>query len=224
MKNKIILCMCVFLLLNSCNSDHDTGATLKKYADKTKNEYINEIKNLMAATKESIDKDEMLPAKPANQNPESGKNKEKAFEIDSRAFNFINSFLTDDEFNKFVTIFHKPKLQSPNKVLNSIAILELNIEQTINQLYSKKDALSKADTSDLEKIKNSLEQLSSIRKFFSKSIKQILLDYQKNKNSIQTEDSKLEEYLGTTLNQFNDKKKEAGNLKNTILSISIPAV
>ncbi|APS99293.1 blasticidin-S acetyltransferase (plasmid) [Borreliella mayonii] len=70
----------------------------------------------------------------------------------------------------------------------------------------------------MEKIKNSLKQLPSIRKFFSKNIKQILLDYQKNKNSIQTEDSKLEEYLGMTLNQFNKKNKGVRNLKNTILS------
>nr|WP_235633208.1 virulence associated lipoprotein [Borreliella mayonii] len=115
-------------------------------------------------------------------------------------------------------MFNKPTLQSPGKALNSIAILELNLEQTINHLCSKKDALDKTNTSDLEKIKNSLKQLPSIRKFFSKNIKQILLDYQKNKNSIQTEDSKLEEYLGMTLNQFNKKNKGVRNLKNTILS------
>ncbi|MDO7256763.1 CRASP family complement regulator-acquiring lipoprotein [Borreliella burgdorferi] len=109
-------------------------------------------------------------------------------------------------------------------MLNSIAILELNLEKTINHLDLKKDALNKANTLDLEKIKNSLKQLFSIRKFFSTSIKQILLDYQKNTNSIKTEDSKLEEYLGTILNQFNEKNKEVGNLKNTILSIPIPTL
>ncbi|AXK69719.1 hypothetical protein BbuMM1_I110 (plasmid) [Borreliella burgdorferi] len=51
-----------------------------------------------------------------------------------------------------------------------------------------------------------------------------MLDYQKNTNSIKTEDSKLEEYLGTILNQFNEKNKEVGNLKNTILSIPIPTL
>ncbi|WP_418885136.1 CRASP family complement regulator-acquiring lipoprotein [Borreliella carolinensis] len=221
MKNKIILFMCVFLLLNSCNSDHDAEAVFKKHGDKIKTEYINEIKNLIATTKESIDKDELPLTNRANQKLVNSKNEEKAFEIDSRAFGFINSFLTDNEFNEFAKIFHKPQLQSPNKVLNSIAILELNIEQTINRLDSKKYTLDRTSTSDLEKIKNSLKQLFSIRKFFSKSIKQILLDYQKNINSIKTEDSKLEEYLGTKLNRFNEKKKEAGNLKNTILSINI---
>nr|WP_267128494.1 CRASP family complement regulator-acquiring lipoprotein [Borrelia maritima] len=38
-------------------------------------------------------------------------------------------------------------------------------------------------------------------------MKQILLDYQKNKNSIKTENSKLEECLNTTLNRFNEEKK-----------------
>nr|WP_323368339.1 CRASP family complement regulator-acquiring lipoprotein [Borrelia maritima] len=65
-------------------------------------------------------------------------------------------------------MFHKPKLQSPGKILNSIAILELNIEQTINQLESKKDALDKAYTLDLEKIKNSLEQLILYKEIFFK--------------------------------------------------------
>ncbi|PRQ94636.1 blasticidin-S acetyltransferase [Borreliella burgdorferi] len=182
------------------------------------------MKNLIAIDKESIDKNELLRAKPENQKPANNKNEEKAFKIDSRAFDFINSFLTDDEFNEFEKIFHKPKLQSHGKILNSIAILELNLEKTINHLDLKKDALNKANTLDLEKIKNSLKQLFSIRKFFSTSIKQILLDYQKNTNSIKTEDSKLEEYLDTILNQFNEKNKEVGNLKNTILSIPIPTL
>ncbi|MCD2401578.1 virulence associated lipoprotein [Borreliella bissettiae] len=218
MKNKIILFMCVFSLLSSCNSGHDTKAAIKKHPNKTKSDYINEIKTLISTTKESIDKSEPPLTNPANQKPVNGKNGGKAFEIDSRAFNFINSFLTDDEFDQFEKIFHKPALQLTNKVLNSIAILELNLEQIINHLNSKKDALDKATALDLKKIKNSLEQLLSIRKFFSTKIKQILLDYQKNKNSIQTEDSKLQEYLSIILNQFNEKNKEAGNLKNTISS------
>ncbi len=37
MKNKIILCMCVFSLLNSCNFDNDAETATKKHADKIKN-------------------------------------------------------------------------------------------------------------------------------------------------------------------------------------------
>ncbi|ACN93538.1 CRASP family complement regulator-acquiring lipoprotein (plasmid) [Borreliella finlandensis] len=214
MKNNIILCMCVFLLLNSCTVNHDTETKIKKHADKTKNEYINEIKNLIATTKESIDKRKLLQSKPADQNLVDDKNNKKVFEIDKRAFDFINSFLTNDEFNKFATIFNKPTLKSPGKVLNSIAILELNLEQVIIHLGSKKDALDKANTSDLEKIKNSLEQLFSIRIFFSTIIKRILLDHQNNKNS-----KSEETYFDTIYNQFNEKNKEVGNLRKTILSL-----
>ncbi|QFI15014.1 virulence associated lipoprotein (plasmid) [Borrelia sp. CA_690] len=223
MKNNIILCMCVFLLLNSCTANHDTETRIKKHVNKTKNEYINEIKDLIATTKESIDKRKLLQAKPVDQNPVDDKNNKKVFEIDQRAFNFINSFLTDDEFNKFVTIFHKPTLKSPGKVLNSIAILELNIEQVINHLGSKKETLDKTKTLDLEKIKNSLEQLFSIRNFFSTIIKKVLLDHQNNENSIKPDDSKSETYFDTIYNQFNEKNKETVNLKKTILSIPIQA-
>ncbi|MCD2393526.1 virulence associated lipoprotein [Borreliella burgdorferi] len=103
-------------------------------------------------------------------------------------------------------------------------MLELNLEKTINHLDLKNDALNKASSLDLEKIKNSLEQLFSIRNFFSTIIKRVLLDHQNNENSIKPDDSKLEEYLGTILNQFNEKNKEVGNLKNTILSIPIPTL
>ncbi|MBB6208460.1 virulence associated lipoprotein [Borreliella lanei] len=224
MKNNIILCMCVFLLLNSCTANHDTKPEIKKHVDKTKNEYINEIKNLIATTKESIDKRKLLQAKPVDQNLVNDKNNKKVFEIDKRAFDFINSFLTDDEFNKFSTIFHKTKLKSPGKVLNSIAILELNIEQVINHLDLKKETLDKANTSDLENIKNSLEKLFSIRNFFSTIIKRILLDHQNNENSIKLDDSKSETYFNTIYNQFNEKNKKVRNLKKTILSMPIPAL
>ncbi len=73
MKNNIILCMCVFLLLNSCTANHEAEAKIKKHVDKTKNEYINEIKNLIAIDKESIDKNELLRAKPENQKPANNK-------------------------------------------------------------------------------------------------------------------------------------------------------
>uniref|UniRef100_UPI001CB701B5 virulence associated lipoprotein n=1 Tax=Borreliella bavariensis TaxID=664662 RepID=UPI001CB701B5 len=122
------------------------------------------------------------------------------------------------------TIFHKPKLQSPGQILNSIAILELNLERIINHLSLETDALDKVKISDLKKIGNSLEQFFSIRTIVSTEIKQILLDYRENKNSIKTDDSKLETYLSEKLNRFNEKKKENDNLKTTILSISISGI
>ncbi len=88
----------------------------------------------------------------------------------------------------------------------------------------KKDALDKAKISDLQKIKNSLKQLFSIRKFFAKTIKQILLDYQKNKKSIKTDDSKSNSYFDTLSNQLNEKNKEVKNLRTTIVSTPIPNI
>ncbi|WP_244427560.1 virulence associated lipoprotein [Borreliella valaisiana] len=70
-------------------------------------------------------------------------------------------------------------------------------------------------------MKNSLGQLFSIRKIFSTAIKQLLLDYQKNRSFIKTDDSKLKTYFDVMLNRFNEKSKEANNLKTVILSISI---
>ncbi len=36
MKNNIILCMCVFLLLNSCSADNDTETAIKNILIKQK--------------------------------------------------------------------------------------------------------------------------------------------------------------------------------------------
>lgn len=225
--------MYVFLLLNSCSADHDTETAIKKHIDKaksshinkTKNIYIDEIKNLIEIPKATIDKNKISPIKPEEQKTVDSQADGEIFTIDTRAFDFISTFLAENEIDEFITIFNKPKQKSiAAKVLNTIAILELEVEKTINHLFLKKDALDKAKISDLKKIKNSLEQLFSIRKFFSKTIKQILLDYQKNKNSIKTDDSQLNSYLDTLSNQLNEKNKEVNNLRTTILSTPIPNI
>ncbi|WP_421136287.1 CRASP family complement regulator-acquiring lipoprotein (plasmid) [Borreliella yangtzensis] len=233
MKNNIILCMYVFLLLNSCSADHDTETAIKKHIDKaksshinkTRNIYIDEIKNLIEIPKATTDKNKISPIKPEGQKTVDSQVDGEILTIDKRAFDFISTFLAENEIDEFITIFNKPKQKSiAAKVLNTIAILELEVEKTINHLFLKKDTLDKAKTLDLKKIKNSLEQLFSIRDFFSKTVKQILLDYQKNKNSIKTDDSQLNSYFDTLLNQLNEKNKEVNNLKTTILSIPIPNI
>ncbi|PRR05684.1 hypothetical protein CV685_05680 [Borreliella burgdorferi] len=110
----------------------------------------------MAASKEIIEKRTLQQTEPTDQEPVDNKNWEEVFDINKKTYDFINSFLTNAEFNIFATILNKPK-QSPSKMLNNIAILELNLEETINYLDSKKDVLDKVNTLDLEKIKNSLE-------------------------------------------------------------------
>ncbi|WP_210378124.1 virulence associated lipoprotein [Borreliella garinii] len=225
MKNNIILCMCVFLLLNSCSADHDTETAIKKHINKTKNTYIDEIKNLIETPKATIGKNKISPIKPEGQKKAHSQVNGEVFTIDKRAFDFINTFLTENEINNFITIFNKPTLKSTAaKILNSIAILELDVEKTIKHLLPEKDALDKTKISDLQKIKNSLKQLFSIRNFFAKTIKQILLDYQKNKKSIKTDDSKSNSYFDTLSNQLNEKNKEVKNLRTTIVSTPIPNI
>ncbi|WP_327786097.1 CRASP family complement regulator-acquiring lipoprotein [Borreliella garinii] len=52
----------------------------------------------------------------------------------------------------------------------------------------------------------------------------MLLDYQKNKKSIKTDDSKLNSYFDTLSNQLNEKNKEVKNLITTIVSTPIPKI
>ncbi|AJY73025.1 CRASP family complement regulator-acquiring lipoprotein [Borreliella afzelii] len=54
-------------------------------------------------------------------------------------------------------------------------------------LYPKKDILDKLEISDLQKFKNLLEKLLSTKADISKTLKQLLLDYQNNENSIKTD-------------------------------------
>ncbi|SCW39987.1 lipoprotein [Borreliella japonica] len=228
MKNNIILCICVFLFfLNTCSSDYDAKKVIKKTINETKNIPIDETKNLIdliVTTKATIDKNRTFPIEQKSIENTDGENNKKVFKMGKRAFDFINTFLTNDEIYKFATIFNKPALKSPAKVLNSITIVEFYLESIINHLFFKKDVLDKVKILDLKKIKNSLEQIFSIRKIFSNLIKQFLLDYQNNKNSIKTDDSKLKAYFDAILNKFNEKKIEVDNLKTSILATPIPNI
>ncbi|WP_210378107.1 virulence associated lipoprotein [Borreliella garinii] len=88
-----------------------------------------------------------------------------------------------------------------------------------DHLYPKKDTLDKLSTSDLEKLKQSLEKILSIIKIVSEESKQLLLDYQSDKNSIKTDVTKLTLHLNTLNSQTREKVTEAENLQNVILSI-----
>ncbi|AZA28347.1 virulence associated lipoprotein [Borreliella garinii] len=88
-----------------------------------------------------------------------------------------------------------------------------------DQLYPKKDTLDELDISDLEKLKQLLEKVLSIIKIASEESKQLLLDYQSDKNSIKTDVIKLTSHIDTLSNQMEEKVAEAENLKEDILSI-----
>ncbi|WP_234926619.1 virulence associated lipoprotein, partial [Borreliella garinii] len=63
------------------------------------------------------------------------------------------------------------------------------------------------------------EKVLSIIKIVSEESKQLLLDYQSDKNSIKTDVSKLKSYLKILNSRTREKVTEAENLQNVILSI-----
>ncbi|WP_234930287.1 virulence associated lipoprotein, partial [Borreliella garinii] len=81
------------------------------------------------------------------------------------------------------------------------------------------DALDELDISDLEKLKQSLEKVLSIIKIISEESKQLLLDYQSDKNSIKTDVTKLTSQVDILNNQMEKKVTEAENLQDAILLI-----
>ncbi|WP_373589146.1 CRASP family complement regulator-acquiring lipoprotein, partial [Borreliella afzelii] len=64
-----------------------------------------------------------------------------------------------------------------------------------------------------------LEKLLSTKADVSKMLNQLLLDYQNDTNSIQTDTAKLEPRVTTFSNQMLEKQKEAENIRNEIFTI-----
>ncbi|WPM06346.1 virulence associated lipoprotein (plasmid) [Borreliella sinica] len=83
-------------------------------------------------------------------------------------------------------------------------------------LSSKKDTLEKLDILDLEKLKNSLEKLLSIKTIISNILNKLLLDYQNNENLIKTEIANFKSYINILSNQILEKSEEAKILKTDI--------
>lgn len=67
-----------FFTFKQLYCQNDTETEIKKHVDK-KNEYINEIKNLIVTTKESIGKHKLLQTETVDQNPIDDKNNKKVF-------------------------------------------------------------------------------------------------------------------------------------------------
>ncbi|ABH02216.1 putative lipoprotein, Borrelia protein family PFam60 (plasmid) [Borreliella afzelii PKo] len=104
-------------------------------------------------------------------------------------------------------------------IFNTSSALGGNIDYVIIHLYPKKDNLDKLEISDLENLKDLFEKLLSTKAIVSKMLKQLLLDYQDNKNSIQTDTTKLKLHVEEIIKQIEENQEEAEKLKSDILSI-----
>ncbi|WP_373584958.1 CRASP family complement regulator-acquiring lipoprotein [Borreliella afzelii] len=104
-------------------------------------------------------------------------------------------------------------------IFNTSSALGGNIDYMIIHLYPKKDNLDKLEISDLENLKDLFEKLLSTKAIVSKMLKQLLLDYQDNKNFIQTDTTKLKLHVEEIIKQIEENQKKAEKLKSDILSI-----
>ncbi|WKC77456.1 virulence associated lipoprotein [Borreliella valaisiana] len=127
------------------------------------------------------------------------------------------SLIDDNELKEFSNIIMITN--KTNSLLSNFSNLGGVLDVVTDRLYPKKSNLDKLNTSDLEKIKESFEKILSIIKSVSETSKQILLDYQNNKNLIKTDVEKLKSYLDILCNQMRKKAMEAEKLQKIILSI-----
>uniref|UniRef100_UPI003AF66EBD virulence associated lipoprotein n=2 Tax=Borreliella afzelii TaxID=29518 RepID=UPI003AF66EBD len=104
-------------------------------------------------------------------------------------------------------------------LINIVRSFGAALDDVIVCLYPKKDILDKLEISDLQKLKNLLEKLLSTKADVSKMLNQLLLDYQNDTNSIQTDTAKLEPRVTTFSKQMLEKQKEAENIRNEIFTI-----
>ncbi|WP_301409869.1 virulence associated lipoprotein [Borreliella tanukii] len=127
------------------------------------------------------------------------------------------SLIDDNELKEFSNIIILIKKTQP--IFSIFSNLGGVLDIVTDKLYPKKDNLNKLDTSDLEKIKESFEKILSTINFVSETSKQILLDYQNDKNNTKTDVNKLKSHVDTLYNQMKEKTEEAEKLQDVILSI-----
>ncbi len=216
--------------------DQNQEANQNQEADQnkiTKNTLLDNLRNLI----EKVNKDrkkyvKRLEEEPLNQygilafkelfwegtQDKAADNIEKAKIYRQRTYSVLNDFDTN-EFKKFSKITMLSKQQQG--LFNSFNSFGATIEDTFVFLLNpnKKDNLEKLEISDLENLKNSIEKFLSIKTMISTILTQFLLDYESNKNSIKTDNSKLDFYLATISNQIEEQNAEAIKLKNDIFSI-----
>ncbi len=143
-------------------------------------------------------------------------NSEKAKMYRRHTYTILSAIDTKDlkEFSNIIIL-----ADLKEDTFNIFGSLGYVLDIVTDHLYPKVDTLDKLSTLDLEKLKQSLEKVLSIIKIVSEESKQLLLDYQIDKNSIKTDVTKLKSHLNALNSQKREKVTEAENLKNVILSI-----
>ncbi|WP_418885143.1 virulence associated lipoprotein [Borreliella carolinensis] len=150
-----------------------------------------------------------------------GKGTEKISDNTERSVRFrrhtytILSTLDIDELKEFSNII---LLATEEIIFGSFSILGGVLDTVSNHLYHKKDNLNKLDISDLKTLKNSLDKILSIIESVSRMSKQLVLDYENNKDFIKTNTNKLESHVYKLKNEFKQQAVEARNLKELIVA------
>ncbi|WP_418909393.1 virulence associated lipoprotein (plasmid) [Borreliella sinica] len=129
------------------------------------------------------------------------------------------SLIDDKELKKISDILRLAGQTLELELFRVFVAIGYLLEEVTNPLYSKKDVLYKLSISDLDKLKKLFNTILSTIKFVSEKTKQILLDYQDDKNLIKTDVTKLKSYLDAFCKQMREETVEAENLLKEVISL-----
>ncbi|WP_267128500.1 CRASP family complement regulator-acquiring lipoprotein (plasmid) [Borrelia sp. CA_690] len=107
-------------------------------------------------------------------------------------------------------------------MFNSFSAIGSAIDIISDHLHSKKDRPNKLDIADLETLKNSFDKILSIIESVSGMSKQLVLDYENNKDLIKRDINKLKFHVNKLENEFRQRAIESRNLQKLIVSTYNP--
>ncbi|QFI15076.1 virulence associated lipoprotein (plasmid) [Borrelia sp. CA_690] len=214
-------------------SNQETPSNQKEgHNKKTKNTMLNDLLNLIE--KAHADKEkyrEKLEKEPKEQygisafttlswadlqGEKISANTERSKKYRKHVYSILNT-IDDNELKNFSKII--TSVGQIQFTFNTLNALGYTLENMISSLYSKKDSLKEIEISSLEKVKNLFEKLLSTTSIVSKMMRELLLDYQNDVNSIKTDINKLKSHTDKIFYQMAEKSKKTEELKNNIFSI-----
>ncbi|WP_418905150.1 complement regulator-acquiring protein (plasmid) [Borreliella finlandensis] len=127
----------------------------------------------------------------------------------------ILSTLSLHELKEFSNIvINENKLVPVVDMFNFFSSIGGALDTTTDSLYPKKDNLDKLDLSDLEKLKNSFEEILSAKERVASGAMQLVRDYK----NLKTDINKLKSYLNDLYNESEEQATKAENLEEFIVS------